>query len=211
MLFKDRWHAGSLLARALDSISSELREPLVVAIPRGGVVVAAPIAQRLGAKMELTIPRKIGAPFNEEFAIGAVAEDGTVFLSPAAYRLADEDYIRQVAKREILEARRRRQIYRSGKKVPFERKDIILVDDGIATGMTVKAALGSLRNENPSSITLAVPVMPADRLEDFRKLVDRLVVLHAPEIFSAVGQFYDEFSQTSDEEVLKILKDYAPD
>jgi len=214
MIFRDRREAGELLARAiLERLDGQLVDPVVVAIPRGGVVVAEPIAEALNAPIDLVIPRKIGAPFNEEVAVAAVTEDGTVLLNPdipphVAQRLGiTEEYIRRKALEEMAEIERRRRKYLSGlERIPKEGRDVILVDDGIATGLTVKAAIASLRKENPRRIILAVPVMPADRVPEFKNLVDELIVLYAPAEFSAVGQFYYDFSQTSDEEVIEILK-----
>jgi len=214
MIFRNRREAGELLAGAiLKKFDGELVEPVVVAIPRGGVVVAEPIAEALGAPIDLVIPRKIGAPFNEEFAIGAVTEDGTILLNPTitpeiAARLGiTGEYIRKKAAEEIAEIERRRRKYLAGLgRIPKEGRDVILVDDGIATGLTVKAAIASLRRENPRRIILAVPVMPADKVPEFKELVDELVVLYAPVEFSAVGQFYYDFSQTTDEEVIEILR-----
>ncbi|WP_456342893.1 phosphoribosyltransferase [Thermovibrio sp.] len=214
MVFRDRKEAGELLAQAiLKKFDGELIDPVVVAIPRGGVVVAEPIAEALGAPIDLVIPRKIGAPFNEEFAIGAVTEDGTILLNPTitpefAARLGiTEEYTRRKAAEEIAEIERRRRKYLSGLgKIPKEGRDVILVDDGIATGLTVKAAIASLKKERPNRIILAVPVMPADKVPEFKELVDELVVLYAPIEFSAVGQFYYDFSQTADEEVIEILR-----
>ncbi len=213
MIFKDRKEAGELLARAiLNKYNGTLKDPVVVAIPRGGVVVAEPIAKALNAPIDLVIPRKIGAPFNEEFAIGAVTEDGYILLNPnltddVAYRLGvTKDYIERKAKEEIEEIKRRKKLYLGDRKrIPLASRDVILVDDGIATGLTVKAALLSLRRESPNRIILAVPVMPADKVSEFQELADDLIVLHASEFFSAVGQFYYDFSQTSDEEVIEIM------
>ena len=211
MIFRDRRHAGELLARAiLERFDGNLVNPVVVAIPRGGVVVAEPVAEVLKAPIELVIPRKIGAPFNEEFAVGAVTEDGYVLLNPSVPFEAlgiTKDYIERKAREEIEEIERRREKYLSGfKRIPLEGRDVILVDDGIATGLTVKAAISSLKRQNPNRIILAVPVMPADRVPEFRDLVDDLIVLYAPEFFQAVGQFYQNFSQTTDEEVIEILR-----
>ncbi len=211
MVFRDRRHAGELLAHAvLEKFNGNLVNPVVVAIPRGGVVVAEPVAEALGAPIEPVIPRKIGAPFNEEFAVGAVTEDGYVLLNPSVPFESlgiTKDYIERKAREEIAEIERRRERYLSGfKRIPLEGRDVILVDDGIATGLTVKAAIFSLRRQNPNRIILAVPVIPADRVPEFRELVDDLIVLHAPEFFQAVGQFYQDFSQTTDEEVIEILR-----
>ncbi|WP_457755274.1 phosphoribosyltransferase [Thermovibrio ammonificans] len=214
MVFKDRREAGKLLARAIvERFNGTLKDPVVVAIPRGGVVVAEPIALQLSAPLELVIPRKVGAPFNPEFAVAAVTEDRTLILNPdlspdALSRLGvTEEYLKRKALEEIEEIRRRKLLYTGGRRrIPLTGRDVILVDDGIATGLTVKAAIASLRRENPNRIILAVPVMPLDRLEEFKGLVDDLVVLYAPEFFQAVGQFYEDFSQTPDREVVEILE-----
>ncbi|WP_457678035.1 phosphoribosyltransferase [Thermovibrio sp.] len=213
-MFRDRREAGELLAQAiLKALDDSLVEPVVVAIPRGGVVVAEPIAEALKAPIDLVIPRKIGAPFNLEFAVAAITEDGTLLLNPSitpevALRLGiTEKYLKEEALKELQEIKRRKERYLSGfGKIDKEGRDVILVDDGIATGLTVKAAIESLKKERPNRIILAVPVMPADKVPEFRELIDKLIVLYAPADFSAVGQFYYDFSQTSDEEVIEIMK-----
>jgi predicted phosphoribosyltransferase len=214
MLFRDRREAGELLAQAiLKKFDAQLVEPVVVAIPRGGVVVAEPIAEALGGPIDLVIPRKVGAPFNEEFAVAAVTEDGTLLLNPTitpefAQKLGiTREYLERKALEELKEIERRKNKYLAGLgKIPKEGRDVILVDDGIATGLTVKAAIASLRKEKPNRIILAVPVMPADKVKEFESLVDDLIVLYAPVEFNAVGQFYYDFSQTPDEEVIEILR-----
>jgi len=218
MVFRDRREAGELLAQAiLRKYNDTLKEPVVVAIPRGGVAIAEPIAETLNAPIELVIPRKIGAPFNEEFAIAAVIEDGYILMNPSitddvAYRMGiSKDYIERKALEEIEEIKRRKEKYLGGKsRINLEGKDVILVDDGIATGLTVKAAIMSLRKENPRRIILAVPVMPADKVSEFQQLVDDLIVLYAPEFFNAVGQFYQSFPQATDEEVIEIMEKFHP-
>ena len=214
MTFRDRREAGELLAEAIvKKYNGTLKNPVVVAIPRGDVVVAEPIAEALNAPIELVIPRKIGAPFNEEFAVAAVTEDGTILMNPhvtgdVAYRLGvSEEYLKRKALEEMEEIKRRKEKYTGGReKIPLTGKEIILVDDGIATGLTVKAAIASLRKKKPKKIILTVPVMPADKVPEFQELVDDLIVIYAPEFFSAVGQFYYDFSQTTDEEVIEIME-----
>ena len=214
MVFKNRKEAGEFLAETIkEKLNGKLKDPVVVAIPRGGVVVAEPIAKALKAPIDLVIPRKIGAPFNPEFAVAAITEEGTIFLNPnlspdLMLRLGiTEEYLKEQALRELEEIKRRKEKYLSGlEKVEKEGRDIILVDDGIATGLTVKAAIASLRKERPNRIILAVPVMPRDKVREFEGLVDKLIVLYAPVDFSAVGQFYYDFSQTSDFEVINTIK-----
>ncbi len=213
MVFKNRTQAGELLANAiLNKLNGNLENPVVVAIPRGGVVVAEPIAKKLNSPIELVIPRKIGAPFDEEFAVGAVTEDGNILKNPYAERLnISEEYFKEKAKKEVKEIERRRKLYLGNKqRIPLKGRDVILVDDGIATGLTVKAAIMSLKREEPKRIILAVPVMPADKVAEFKEMVDELIALHTPEFFAAVGQFYEDFSQTEDEEVIEILNKYHP-
>ncbi|WP_456397896.1 phosphoribosyltransferase [Desulfurobacterium sp.] len=212
MVFKDRKEAGELLARAvLEKYDGRLVNPVVVAIPRGGVVVAEPIARALDAPLTLTFPRKIGAPFNEEFAIGAVTETGHVLLNPS---ITDEvaarfgitrEYIEKKALEKIREIEERKRKF-GVSDVDLYNRDVILVDDGIATGLTVKAAISEIRRERPLRIILAVPVMPEDKIEEFSSLVDDFIVLYAPTFFNAVGQFYQYFPQIEDEEVIKIIR-----
>ncbi len=216
-LFVDRFHAGKLLAEKLkDLIASKYLEDykkdniVVLGIPRGGVEVAYVIAKEFDLPLRVIIPRKIGAPFNEEFAIGAVTEDGEVLLNTEAmlvYNVPKEYLIKKV-KEEMEEIKKRKELYQGFKEeIPLKDKVVILVDDGIATGLTVKAALNYIKKQNPKAIILAVPVLPADRVETFKKLVDDLVYVEAPIDFWAVGQFYQNFSQTSHETVIRLLKD----
>lgn len=213
MVFRDRKEAGELLARAIvEKYEGKLVNPVVIAIPRGGVVVAEPIARALGAPLALTFPRKIGAPFNEEFAIGAVTEAGHVLLNPsitddvAAKLGITNEYIERKALERIREIEERKQKF-GVSDVDLYNRDVILVDDGIATGLTVKAAISEIKRERPLRIILAVPVMPEDKIEEFSSLVDDLIVLYAPTFFNAVGQFYQYFPQVEDEEVIKILRE----
>jgi len=216
-LFVDRFHAGKLLAEKLkDLIASKYLEDykkdniVVLGIPRGGVEVAYVIAKEFDLPLRVIIPRKIGAPFNEEFAIGAVTEDGEVLLNTEAmlvYNIPKEYLIKKV-KEEMEEIKKRKELYQGFKEeITLKDKVVILVDDGIATGLTVKAALNYIKKQNPKAIILAVPVLPADRVETFKKLVDDLVYVEAPIDFWAVGQFYQNFSQTSHETVIRLLKD----
>lgn len=209
MRFSDRKQASRLLARKLKE--KNLTNPLVLAIPRGGVEVAHPIARELNAPLDLIIPRKIGAPFNPELAIGAVAPDGTTLLQPGWERFGlDEERLRQVVERELEEIQRRMTAYRGDVPEPaVEGRTIILVDDGIATGFTVEAALESLRRRPLQKLILAVPVAPPDTVRRLQSKVDEIVCLLVPHDFYAVGQFYDDFGQTEDAEVIRLLKDSA--
>jgi len=205
--FSDRVDAGKRLASALKSFSGQ--DGIVLAIPRGGIVVAYEIAKELVLPLDVIIPHKIGAPDNPELAIGAMTEDGTIILDEnlVAYLGVSRDYIREESARQKKEIERRLKTYRQNEPYPnFKGRDVIIVDDGIATGSTMKAALASVKNQGARSVTVAVPVGPPSTIKEFKKLADRVVCLYTPEYFAATGQFYDDFGQTSDEEVIQLLK-----
>jgi putative phosphoribosyl transferase len=208
MLFQDRREAGQALARELASYkgSSNL---IVLGIPRGGVVVGHEIAKALGAPIDVYITRKIGAPHNPELAIGAVASDGTLIIDQQLVRRlgVDEDYIEEESKRQKDEISRRLSEYRGDRPSPqLAGKIVILVDDGVATGATTLVTIRAIKAQDPSELVLAVPVGPRDSIESLRQEVDKIVCLHAPEIFWAVGAFYNVFDQTSDAEVKALLQ-----
>lgn len=206
-MFEDRADAGRRLADRLAADS--FPDGLVLAVPRGGVVVAAPVAERLGLPLDVIIPRKIGAPQNPELAIGAVTEDGTVIwdrMLTAQIGLDEADLAPLVGK-GMAEIKRRSAAYRGGRaRADFAGRTVVLVDDGIATGSTILAALRSIRKGKPRAIVLAVPVAPPDTLERLSREVDRVVCLESPVAFYAVGQFYRDFTQTTDAEVVDLLR-----
>jgi len=205
--FNDRVEAGKLLTKALAAFKE--KKAIVLAIPRGGVVVGFEIASELGLLLDVIIPRKIGAPENPELAIGAVAEDGTIILdkSLVAYLGVPESFIREESERQREEIKRRLKVYRPCESSPnVKGLDVILVDDGIATGSTMKAALASVKNQGAKTVTVAVPVAPPSTIEELKKLSDKVICLKTPEYFQAIGQFYLDFSQTSDEEVIELLR-----
>lgn len=206
-MFVNRKHAGSSLAQKISP--QELENPLVIGIPRGGIEVAAPLAQALAAPLYVILPRKLGAPFNREYAVGALAPDGTVSLDEdliSRLGLARED-LEPIITKESQEIQKRTGVYGPWGKLPdLAGRTVILVDDGIATGHTVKAALSSLRKSSAKKLLLAVPVLPEDAVSTFASLVDRLVYLEAPSDFAAVGQFYDDFSETAHQTVLDLLE-----
>lgn len=208
MLFKDRVDAGRQLA---DKLSGQIgKDGLVLVIPRGGVVVGAEVARKLGLGLDLIIPRKIGAPQNPEVAIGAVTQDGTTIFDRRLIGLlgVSELEIEDKISYEISEINRRMSLYRGSENHPdYACRQLVVVDDGVATGYTMLAALRSARNFNPRELILAIPVSPPDTLEMLKKEVDRTVCLYSPEEFYAVGQFYQRFDQTEDDEVIKILKE----
>jgi putative phosphoribosyl transferase len=207
ILFRDRRDAGIQLAKRLDHL---LGRPglVVLGIPRGGIVVADQVARVMGAPLDVLITHKIGAPFNPELALGAVASDGTTFLD----RLLIEELglasatVEHEKERQLQEIRRRTDLYRRGQPgYELQDKTVILVDDGVATGSTTIAGLRSLANRHPSHRVLAVPVAPLLTLKLLEGETDELIVLAAPEPFLAVGRFYEEFEQVEDEEVIGIL------
>ena len=204
--FTDRVDAGKRLASALSNFSG--KHGVVLAIPRGGVVVGFEIAKALNLPLDVIIPRKIGAPDNPELAIGAVAEDGTAILDNQliSYLGVSREYIKEETERQKQEIRRRLKLYREDTSYPdLKGLDVIVVDDGIATGSTMKAALASVKNRGAARITVAIPVGPPSTIEELEKMADRVVCIYTPEFFQAIGEFYRDFSQTSDEEVIGFL------
>lgn len=205
--FKDRYQAGQLLARQLMAYAGK-KDVIVMALPRGGVPVAAMVAEALNAPLDLMIVRKLGVPGHEELAFGALAGNGVkIYNEEILQQLSlSPKSIDQVIAKETKELARRNQLYRGTKPFPpLENKTVIVVDDGIATGASIKAAVMALRQEKPKKIIVAVPVAPADISESMRRLADHYVCLMVPWPFSAVGLWYEDFSQTEDEEVLNLL------
>jgi putative phosphoribosyl transferase len=207
MLFQDRREAGKALAGELASFK-ETPNMIVLGIPRGGVVVGHEIAKALNAPLDVYITRKIGAPHNPELAIGAVASDGTLLIDHQLVRRlgVSQDYVEQESDRQKQEINRRVAEYRGeGPGPELAGKVVILVDDGVATGATTLATIKAIKSQEPAQLILAIPVGPRDSIESLRQEVDQLVCLHAPEVFWAVGAFYNVFDQTSDEEVKALL------
>ena len=211
-MLKDRYEAGEILADKIEELGP-FENPVVLALPRGGVPVGFRIAKRIGAPLDVIIVRKLGAPFNEEFAIGALVEgepERVVLNEEAVYRLGvSKDYLDSVIAKEREELHRRQKMYRMSENPlgNLTGKTVILVDDGIATGYTMKAALAAIREQSPAEIVVAVPVAPADTVEEMERLADKVVVIETPEPFWAVGAHYEKFDQTSDEEVIELLKE----
>jgi putative phosphoribosyl transferase len=207
--FLDRSDAGRQLARAL--ASETIEQPLVLAIPRGGVPVGAEIAAGLEAELDLLFVRKIGAPWNKEVAIGAVAgtdKPQTVFNSDiVAASGATQGYIDSEVASQLSEINRQQQTYLGHRKpIAVEGRNVIVTDDGVATGATLAAGLKALRMQGVASITIAIPVAPSEAIELLANSVDRLICLYQPEDFRAVGLHYRHFDQVSDHEVIDALK-----
>lgn len=207
--FHDRSEAGRLLARRLESYRQAF-DTVVLGLPRGGVVPAAEIARELDLPLDVLISRKLRAPDYPEFAIGGIAEGGEPYLRHEAVEAtgASRAYVAREIEHQEGEIAHRRQLFRDGAALQLPpQATVILVDDGVATGATVVAAIQVLRHQGVGRIVLAIPVAPPDTVERLRTMVDELVVLRTPPSFRAVSQFYEEFAQVSDEEVGELLKD----
>jgi len=209
MSFANRKDAGARLAAALAGYREKC--PVVIALPRGGVVVAAEIAKALDAPLDLLLVQKIGVPFQPELAMGAIVD------GPEPTIVRNENVIRQVqihdaefsamCRAQQAEIERRKRLYLGDRNsVPLTGRVVIVVDDGIATGSTVKAALKALRKQGPQELVLAVPVAPTGSLEELERDADALICLEAPFFFRAVGHFYADFRQVSDAEVISALE-----
>src|SRR5881296_4614907 len=211
--FANRTEGGRLLAEKLARYSNR-DDVIVLGLPRGGVPVANEVAKRLRAPLDVFIVRKLGVPGFEELAAGAIASGGVRVLNEDVMRAipyADEA-IEAVTGRETAELERREQIYREGRPPPELRdRIVILVDDGLATGATMRAAVKALRQRGAAKIVVAVPVGPPDTCREFEDEADEVICASAPEFFQAVGQYYEDFSQTSDEEVRELLARAASD
>jgi putative phosphoribosyl transferase len=208
VLFEDRRHAGELLANKLYAYRG--RSPLILAVPRGGVAVAMPLWRSLGGEFDLIITRKIGAPGQPELAVGAVTGDGYVLLNEAlaAQLQLPEGYVERISAEEQAEIKRRLQLYRGRRPLPeIEGRLVIIVDDGVATGFTLRAALQGIKQKRPQKLVLAVPVGPPETLARLGREVDEICYLEAPPYFAAVGQFYRDFRQVNDSEVTAALKE----
>jgi putative phosphoribosyl transferase len=207
MLFADRQDAGRLLAEELAGYA-KMDDVVVLGIPRGGVPVAFEVAARLSAPLDVFLLRKLGVPGHEELAFGAIASGGVRVLDQEtieALGIAEQD-IEQVTTDELKELERREKAYRGERPVlDVKTKTVILVDDGIATGSSMRAGIRALRQLQPKRIVVAVPVAPAGTCSQLSKEVDELVCVATPPLFHAIGQFYEDFTQVSDQEVLALL------
>lgn len=205
--FRDRVEAGRRLAKDLAAYTGA-PGLLVLALPRGGVPVAAEVAEALNAPLDIFLVRKLGVPGQEELAMGAIASGGIRVLNDEVLRYASvaPDVIDAVAARELRELERRERAYRGDRPEPEVRgRTVILVDDGLATGSSMRAAVAALHTEHPARLVVAVPVAARETCDSFRTLVDDIVCTLAPDVFYAVGLWYEDFSQTTDEEVSVLL------
>lgn len=206
-MFRDRIQAAERLAVALAAYRGQ--RPLVLAIPRGAVPMAKLIAERLKGDFDVVLVRKLRAPGQPELAIGSVDESGWTYIAPfAASTGADAQHIEAEKRKQLETIRQRRAQYTPLRAhIKPDGRTVIVVDDGLATGATMIAALHGLRQQKPARLVCAVPVAPSDTLEKVRALADEAVCLETPEWFQAVGQFYQDFQQVEDEEVIALLKD----
>ena len=206
VIFSNREEAGERLAAALDDLKGE--DVVVLGIPRGGVVVARQVAKALDAQLDIVVTKKIGAPEEPEFAIGAVTQEGEVVLNEQAIKLLgiEPSYLKSEAARLAQEVKERTARFRGDRpSLQLKGRMVVIVDDGVATGSTVSAAVRSARRQGPSSVVVAVPVAPEEAVMELSKEADRVVCLATPEPFFAIGQFYEDFDQVQDEDVRAIL------
>jgi putative phosphoribosyl transferase len=206
-MFKNREDAALQLAKRLKAL--KLKDPVVLGIPRGGVVTAAVLARELDAELDVVLSRKLRAPYQPELAIGAIGEDGEVYLNSFAREVpgVTETYIREERDHQIAEIARRSKLFRAVKPpADVTERSVIVTDDGIATGSTMLAALHVLNAQKPREIIVAVPVAPPEALEKFRPRCSHLECLLTPNHFGAISQFYSDFQQVEDEEAVRLLR-----
>ncbi|MFP5384829.1 MAG: phosphoribosyltransferase [Bacteriovoracia bacterium] len=207
--FEDRKDAGKQLAGELKKLNFE--NPVLLALPRGGIVVADEVAEELHVPLDVVIARKIGAPGHSEYGIGAISEneEPTFNSSAISYFNPESPAVRQTVEEETNELHRRKQLYRGGQDLPeMKDKTVIVIDDGLATGVTAVAAAKFLRTLGPKELVLAVPVGPAIPGREVEESYDRIICLHSLQDLRGVGLWYNDFTQVEDEEVLDILKKY---
>ncbi|MEX0676082.1 MAG: phosphoribosyltransferase family protein [Pirellulales bacterium] len=210
-MFRDREDAAYQLAATLRDY--EFKNPLVLAIPRGGIVTGAVLAREIGAELDVVLSRKLRAPDQPELAIGAISESGEVYLNEGAAEAAgvtDEYFHREKEHQLSVIASRKESVRRVRPEAPMKGRSVIITDDGIATGSTMMAAVQTVRSHEPAELIVAVPVAPADRIAAFEQHGEKVVCLLKARHFWAVGQFYEVFPTIDDEQVLEILKEFAP-
>jgi predicted phosphoribosyltransferase len=210
-MFRNREEAAFRLAEALRRRGKPLTHPLILAIPRGGVVIGAVLAQELGADLDVILARKLRAPDQPEAAIGAIAEDGGLYLDPFAEELllANDTYLFRERAHQLAEIERRKKLMRDDRPpAPIAGRSVIVADDGIATGSTMIAALQTLKAQHPADVIVAVPIASRRGLREVRRLYREVVCLSAPRHFLTVGQFYADFTPVEDEQVCYLLRTY---
>ena len=203
MIFKDRIEAGQKLAEKLRALKDE--DLVIYALPRGGVVLGKVIAKALGQPLDLLVVRKVGHPTDPEYAVGAVAEDGHTRFSEEGEGLQKE--LKESIEKERKEAERRRKVYTEDKTISALGKTAVIVDDGIATGLTMELAISEILHQKPKKVIVAIPVVPSDTAEKLKKEIDELVAIDIDKNYlGAVGAYYEFFPQLTDEEVINLLK-----
>jgi len=203
MIFKDRKEAGEKLAEKLRALKDE--DMVIYALPRGGVVLGKVIAKALGQPLDLLVVRKVGHPTDPEYAVGAVADDGHTRFSEEGEGLQKE--LKESIEKERKEAERRRKVYTEDKTISALGKTAVIVDDGIATGLTMELAISEILHQKPKKVIVAIPVVPSDTAEKLKKEIDELVAIDIDKNYlGAVGAYYEFFPQLTDEEVINLLK-----
>jgi predicted phosphoribosyltransferase len=207
-LYRDRREGAARLAKAFKGIP--LSNPIILAIPRGGVVTGFVLAREIGAELDIVVSRKLGSPGQPELAMGAVMHDGTVFMNEEVvlYMGASRGYVEEETKHQVDEAKRRLQVYRGDRAYPrLQGRSVIIVDDGVATGATMITAVRWVKSQGAKEVIAATPVAPPETFVKLKKEADRVVCPELPEPFFAIGQFYEEFPPTTDEEVVDLLRE----
>jgi len=208
-IYKDRIDAAKKLAEKLLWLKKE--NPIILAIPRGGVVTGDVISTILGCTLDVVISRKVGAPDNPELAIGAVMHDGSYFPNVEITRMLNvpERFVEEEIAKQMKEIERRLMKFRGSKEYDLAGKTAVIVDDGIATGATMFVAARWVKKQNPKKLIIAVPVGPQETIDKLNQITDKVVVLQSPYVFNAVGEFYQEFDQVSDNQVQEIMTKYG--
>lgn len=209
LIFQDRAEAAKKLAEKLEWVKKE--NPIILAIPRGGVVTGDVVASVLNANLDVVVPRKLGAPYNPELAIGAVMHDGSYFLNTDVISMlrVPKEYLDAKIGEQMKEIERRLMFFRGSKKYDLQGKTVVLVDDGIATGATMFAAIQWVKKQKPKKLVIAVPVGPMETIGKLKNVADEVVVISSPVFFGAVGEFYQDFAQVSDNEVQEIMRKHG--
>jgi predicted phosphoribosyltransferase len=209
--FLNRQEAGKLLAKELMYLKRDTSNLIILGIPRGGVVVAHIVAQELRVPFDIVLASKLSAPYQSELAIGAIAENGHFVLNERLCSMLqiDDSYIEAEKRNKINKLMEKRYKYRAVKeRIPLTAKTVVVIDDGIATGSSMQAALSLIQQENPALLMAAIPVGPSDSIHRLEPLADEIICLLVPEFFNAVGEFYLNFEQTTDEEVIDLLHEH---
>ncbi len=208
-MFKDRKDAADQLAKALEDFKDS--NPIILAIPRGGIIIGDIIASKLDAELDIIVSKKIGAPYNDELAIGAIMHDGSYFPNKEIAQQLDisNEYLEEKKQIQMKEVERRLVHYRGKIEYDLQNRLVIIVDDGVATGATLSVASLWVKNQNTQKIIIAIPGGAKDTILKLSKIVDEVIALEAPDIFSAVSQIYHNFSQVNDNEVQDIMRKHG--